>query len=119
MKDDATDIAIQLAYALGAWERGEAGAKERHQALYERLLRMAKGGTQPRRTCLRVVHSDDSYPTCRATGGDGIDRETQDRMRWYGKHISEFRDSVIGFAKNRPTLTLVDTTSTESKGVPK
>lgn len=76
MSDDINDICVQLVYALGAWERGEAGAKERHQALHERLQRMAKGGAQPRRPCLRLVHSDGSYPTCRATSGDGIDRES-------------------------------------------
>ena len=59
MNDDIADLSVQLVFALGAWERGEPGAKERHQAVLGRLERMAWStaprGTRPRRTYLCLV----------------------------------------------------------------
>lgn len=102
MNADSMAISIQLAYALGAWERGEPGAEARHQALLERLKRMAKdaapGGRQPCRQHLRLVHDDGSASRTQRNGAS---------------------DSKIDRAKDQLKLTLVDPIGTESMGAPK
>lgn len=57
----------------------------------------------PPRPMLRLVQGDGSHPPAPRNGLS----EAEMRMRWYARHIREFRDHVIDFAEERPKLTLV------------